>query len=557
MSVSGTISINYSLIGFIAYKLSGIHPDNTYLKLDGSNANSDIDINGYNIKANSGDFGDRIIPDIFEDMSEPTGFPNLTDSVFSFNNGTRTLTISPVSDSFYFYEKGIKYTKTEPQSVQIEDIEGVHYVYFENGELTSLDFAEIDGTLREIYCERALVCVIYWDTDNDEYIYLGEERHGVHMDCDTHYYEHIYEGTRYKSGLGIGDITAEGNGSLDSHAEISVASGEIQDEDLVIAIDDDSPQNLSVPANIPVYYKEGSGVWRKDTATNFPVKSFVGGSGRLAWNQFTGGAWQQTEVNNLSLVLAHIFATNDIDNPIIAVQGQNTYLTLTLAREGALTEINNLITIGLPFVEFKPIGTIIYQTSTGYSNTVKARIRTTDLGDDYVDFRFTTATSVNIVSGVTAHNNLTGLQGGQSGEYYHITASGLALTSPSSDGGFHGIYVSGTYGESLVVGDLVYLASDGKYWKAQADADTTLPCIGLVMVAGSADDTGSILKSGYYRDDSFSLTPGSLLYLDTATAGLFTDTLPTGSGNIVQIIGNAISATVIYFKPDFTYVELA
>jgi hypothetical protein len=556
-AVTGSVDVNYSLLGFIAYKLSGIHPDNTYLKLDGSNANSDIDLDSYGIIADFGNFGDRIIPDIFEDMSEPTGFPNRIDSIISFDNGTRTLTISPTGDSFSFYEKGIKYIKTEPQSVQIAALEGSHYIYFENGTLTSLDYGSIGGTLREIYCDTALAAIVYWNNTDEEYIYLGDERHGIHMDCDTHYYEHIHEGTRYKSGLAINDIISDDTGSSDTHAQVSIAAGEIQDEDLVIAIDDDEPQNLSVPANIPVYYKISTGEWRKDTATTFPVKSFIGGSGRLAWNEFTGGAWQQTEVNNLSLVLAHIFATNDIDNPIIAIQGQATYLTATSAREGALTEINNLITTGLPFVEFKPIGTLIYQTSTSYSNTVKARIRTTDMGEDYVDFRLATATSVNLIQGATAHNNLSGLQGGQAGEYYHITASGLLLGSPDTDGGFHGIYVSGVYGESLAVGDLVYLDSDGKYWKAQADADTTLPCIGLVMSAGNADDTGYILKTGYYRDDSLSLTPGGLLYLDTATAGLFTQTLPSGSGEIVQIIGNAISATVIYFKPDFTYVELA
>jgi hypothetical protein len=49
--------------------------------------------------------------------------------------------------------------------------------------------------------------------------------------------------------------------------------------------------------------------------------------------------------------------------------------------------MNNIITTGLPIVEFVPIASVIFQTATAYSNEVLARIRTTDEGNDYVDFR--------------------------------------------------------------------------------------------------------------------------------------------------------------------------
>jgi hypothetical protein len=561
MSTDGIVSVNYSLLGFIAIKLSGNNADNIYLKLDGSNSNSDITLDGYGIIANFGTFGNIVIPDVFDAMHEPTGFPNITDSTISFDDMTRTLTITPSGESFYFYEKGVKYTKNDSDSIQITDVEGLHYIYFSSGVLTEVvnpDFSS-SGELFKLY---PTVSVVYWDNENSKHIYLSEERHGLLMDGATHSYQHIFEGTRYRSGLALYDISSDASGNNDSSAQISVSAGIIQDEDLIININDDVPQNLSLPANIPIYYKVGAGLWRRDNANNFPVKSFVGGSNRLAWNQFTGGSWQQTEVTNTDFVLAHIFATNDIDNPIIAVQGQADYVGnpitgLANAREGALIEINNLITSGLPFIEFKPIGTLIYETDNGYTNTVKARIRRTDTGDDYVDFRFSTGTSVNIIQGASAHNNLSGLQGGQAGEYYHNTSSGLLLTSPGSDGGFHGIYEKGIYGENLIAGDLVYLKSDGKYWKALADSESTLPCIGLATISGNAESNNNILKTGYYRDDSWSWTIGGLLYLDITTGGELTQTIPSGSGKFVQIVGYAISSTVIYFKPDFTYLELA
>ena len=126
----------------------------------------------------------------------------------------------------------------------------------------------------------------------------------------------------------------------------------------------------------------------------------------LAWNQFTGGAWQQTEVANNNFVLSHIFATNDMEQPIVAIQGQSTYGNVPSAREGATVEIHNLITTGLPFVEFVLIGSVIFKPATTMANAVKGATVSTDEGDDYVDFRQFTRLSTGSVSD---HGNLSGL----------------------------------------------------------------------------------------------------------------------------------------------------
>jgi len=42
---------------------------------------------------------------------------------------------------------------------------------------------------------------------------------------------------------------------------------------------------------------------------------------------------------------------------------------------------------GIPLIEFVLIGIVIYQTSTSYANTPKARIVRTDEGEDYIDTR--------------------------------------------------------------------------------------------------------------------------------------------------------------------------
>ena len=103
-------------------------------------------------------------------------------------------------------------------------------------------------------------------------------------------------------------------------------------------------------------------------------------------------------------------------------------------------------------------------------------------------------------------------------------------------------------------GALLFLASDGNYDEADATDDTLMPCKAMALESG----TGSkqILKQGYVRDDSWSWTVGGALYVSTTT-GAMTQTAPSATGEIVQLIGFAQSATVIYFDPDNLFLEIA
>jgi len=112
-----------------------------------------------------------------------------------------------------------------------------------------------------------------------------------------------------------------------------------------------------------------------------------------------------------------------------------------------------------------------------------------------------------------------------------------------------------TAGESLVNGDLCYLKSDGKYWKADASADTTcsqdlLMCLDTI----SADAVGTFMEFGEFTTTG--LTAGSVYYV-SETAGAITSTAPVTSTSIVRIIGTALSTTVLKLKIDSSFVEVA
>jgi hypothetical protein len=311
---------------------------------------------------------------------DKTGWPILTDSdiSISFDDGTRTLTLTPASLIEYWIG-GVSYTISVADTVTISDIEGLWFIYYVGSVLTP------NQTVWDIEDnDKALVCLIYWDATNNKAIRLGREWHTFIMDHMTHQRLHT-QGTIYKSGLTLGNMTTDGDGSSDTHAQFSVADGVITDEDLDNIITDDSPQDLSTIAQIPIFYLSGATpVWRRVDATNFPVTTT--GTGRAAWNELTGGSWQLTEVTNNQYVLYHYFATNDVVHPIIGIVGQADHTTLIAARSAAETEINSLITSGLPTIEYIPIATVIWQTANAYTNTPKSRIRTTSDGDDYISW---------------------------------------------------------------------------------------------------------------------------------------------------------------------------
>ena len=127
----------------------------------------------------------------------------------------------------------------------------------------------------------------------------------------------------------------------------------------------------------------------------------------------------------------------------------------------------------------------------------------------------------------------------------------------SADHTCSGDVITATAGESVVIGDVCYLKSDGKFWKADADAVATTKGM-LAMATGSisADASGTFLIKGLIRDDTWAWTVGAELFV-SLTPGNPTATAPSATGDVVRIIGYAKGADYVWFDPDKTYVEIA
>ncbi|MBW1784892.1 MAG: hypothetical protein JRL30_29625, partial [Deltaproteobacteria bacterium] len=366
--------------------------------------------------------------------------------------------------------------------------------------------------------------VIYWDFTNAEANYIGDERHAF-MPGPTHLNIHEARGTLYVSGLALGDILADQSGALDTHAQLSVSNGVLLDEDITF-----TPAAATAPANIPVFYRDGaSGVWRRDTATDYPCIVFSGGSSRLAWNELTGGSWQQTEVSQGDFVLSHIVATNDETMPYIVVQGQVTYGTLTAARNGAVDEANTLITSGIPFSEFVFLGTVIFQTSTAYGNTPQARIRSTADGGDYVDWR---TSSLSPTTGPSAHGDLSGraAAGQHPASSIETDVTNFNnLLSPTEDevqkalevinnnwtsffpGRASAFHDNSTHGDALNSNSTQSLTPNILRAVRFRVTEKSIDYVNQIIERTAATGTGSFARVGIYADDGAN-RPGALIF---------------------------------------------
>lgn len=159
-------------------------------------------------------------------------------------------------------------------------------------------------------------------------------------------------------------------------------------------------------------------------------------------------------------------------------------------------------------------------------------------------------TGVTGVTGSTGPTGVTGLTGptgvtGVTGP----TGAAVAITEAPANQTASGVTASFTYGESITLGDALYFDANGTVKKADANAAGKYPAQFLALATASSG-TNAVLCLGIYRDDSlYNWTVGGDLYLST-TAGAITQTAPSATDDVIQLLGKATHADRIYFKPD-------
>jgi hypothetical protein len=355
----------------------------------------------------------------FYESKEPTGHADITKSTLAFDEATRTLSISPSQTSFDIWVRGKKITISSTLTKQIPNTSGSYFFVIDS--TGALDYRQtFDIT---ILTELVYTAYVYWNADDGKATSFGEERHGISMDGTTHGYLHSTRGTQLVSGASIGYTV--GDGSLSSHAQISISDCQLRDEDIRADVRHSATpsvkweQILSPTAKIPVYYRNGS-YWTKAVATDYPIKQ---GTSRAQYNKFTA-SWSAVDADaDGNFLVSYIFGTTNINEPIISLLGQDQYTSVEDAKARAAW---SKVSFGdLPAQEMKLLYILIYETSSAFSNTPKAAIK------DVLDLRFGADREVSATSFNTAHSNLSGL--GLDDHVQYLPVSGIRGMSGDLD----------------------------------------------------------------------------------------------------------------------------
>ena len=104
----------------------------------------------------------------------------------------------------------------------------------------------------------------------------------------------------------------------------------------------------------------------------------------------------------------------------------------------------------------------------------------------------------------------------------------------------------------------VYVDGNNEVQEADADAIATMPCIGVSMNTSNvtADNDIEVMLLGLIRHDSFTDfgAAGAPVFVNSGSAGVLTTTAPSGTDDVVQIIGHSIAEDLLFVQPSLTFI---
>jgi hypothetical protein len=355
---------------------------------------------GTQLAATVSDFDTAALEAIGDVTYECTGFQNLTTgyptgTTLTWNDGTRTVSLTPTGADFSFWIRGKQYTKSVAQSQQIANTTGVHFVYFDaNGDITT-------STSPWNLLTVVPICAVYWNATTSKGI-AYEERHGIVMDGATHGYLHATRGTQFISGAALAGYTVAPSCVTDADNTFYVSETVVSDEDLrstLTAVADGGPYTVA--------YRSGAGEWTWDSTRTVPLIT----SGTSFAINTLSGTWGLTAITGNDYANMYVVAVPSISavTQFLFIPGQAVYTTLAAAQAESFASLS---TGELPFAENVILWQITFQRGNSYGSTGKVRIAATPV-------RILGSTNV-VSTGINSHNNLSGIQGGTAGNYFHL-----------------------------------------------------------------------------------------------------------------------------------------
>jgi len=325
------------------------------------------------------------VPEIIGAITtDPSGWPDRSEATMAWSNGDRKLTITAVGASYRIYVHGVLFTIAS-DDVTITDTEGWWYIYYTSaGVLTASQVFP-----NAIWADIAWVAYAYWDaTGGTAVIGPTEERHGTGMASDTHLRMHFSVGTTYESGLGATGNVVGGAPGDDTSSRVYLEGGAIADEDLRVAVvndstpTDDFEQDLGTgllagtAAKLPVLYLDGAAGNLRSYGPDANRFAFKPGGTFPQWNEYAGGTWGLSEPASGERIIYWICIDNDPTTPVFLMMGQGSYSTLAEAQ--AVTPAD-ILWGNAPFQEILIAHRVIIRVRNNYNSaTHKAKTEAID-----------------------------------------------------------------------------------------------------------------------------------------------------------------------------------
>lgn len=281
------------------------------------------------------------------------GTEDITQSTLSYNEITRTVTITPTGTSFNIWSRGVKYEISTTIEWQHSDVTGEYFFYF-----NASGQPVISQSVWNLYTDIP-ICFVYYNATISKGVAL-EERHSAWRDPAIHERMHIIDGTQASpSGFAIADYLLNNN-TNNSSINFSISSGDIYDEDLKSA-----SSQLNAGGPYQYLYRSGSaGNWVWTTGNSTP---FISGATYVQKNDIIATNWTLTEILNNSFMNFYVMVIPTINySKIFIVPGQYSYTS----QSGAEAESVTSLSWGtMPFAEIAPLYKITVGVKSSYAGT--------------------------------------------------------------------------------------------------------------------------------------------------------------------------------------------
>lgn len=335
------------------------------------------------------------------------GFLNQTETSISFNPTSNVFTLGDAGSGWSYWLDGKRYTRSGDSTVVIPGgnplPNGSYYITIQNNITGTLTASNTVWNLSDP-TTLSVAYVKFNNTCTPKY-FLAEERHTVLMDTRTHTYLHFTRGTQCHQFGTLTGYTV--NGTSNAHNIFSISTTILDDEDIVLTI----PAKTAAAGNANNYfvfnrYAANSWQW---AASEVPYRFTSGG-----FIQYDNSATMTQAANNVYVNSYLIFTNLDQGAGFTIIPGRGSFANVSAAQE------EDAVTFDM--TGFGVLESVVAYQFTWHTDDTLTTVGKCQLATEPRKIG-TAIASVAPVYTSGLHNDLGGLQGGTTNEYYHLTAA--------------------------------------------------------------------------------------------------------------------------------------